>query len=782
MSQILITKYKTGVDFPPLRTGLTHLAGENTLTFPYKAGDAQDSFSNDSGVHLCMINAGSLMLTDDTDTFSVAFNASDLTITWHSQRNSLRDIDDVVFVFNAFAKPVSGMTKLIYTGSAGQTVFTGDDDAGVALAFQNESVMVFVNDKFQDTSDFTTSGGNTVTLGASATAVSAGDKVSIIVFDSVITQQSLSVIQTNASNSATDASQHATTASRWAKEADTTSVVDADTGVDSNEYSAKSYAQGTGTPNGSAKEWASKTGSPVAGSEYSAKYWATSPAVTNVSTNINAITTVNTNLSSVQTISNNISDVTSLASSLGGVTTYVVTVVGGVYYLDGSSNPTLTMERGNSYVFDLSDSSNSGHPLAFKSGTSPYTTGVTTTGTAGQSGAQVRIDVSSTAPATLRYYCTVHGNAMGNTISVINSNFSIVAANIGNVNTTATNIGNINTAAGSASDINTLVGQITPTNNVSTLAGISGQISTVAGVASDITTVAGQITNNNLQSVASDIADVVAVANDLQETTSEIDTVANAITNVDNVGNNIANVNTVAGQIAPTNNISTVAGAATAINQVGPNIGNVNIVGNNINDVQTVASISAAVSTAATNVTQFNETYHGPSASAPTSNVTTGDLWFDTTNNTMKVYNGTGWINSGSSVNGTSERVSYIVGTNSGSYTSGSTTVFPVVYDAGFVDVYLRGIKLVNGSDFTATNGTTITLSSAAVAGDPIDIVAYGTFQLNNTTLTDLTDVNVSSPTNNQILQYNSTNSRFENADLSAASPGFALAMSVALG
>ena len=164
-----------------------------------------------------MINAGSLMLTDDTDTFSVAFGASDLTITWHSQRNSLRDIDDVVFVFNAFAKPVSGMTKLIYTGSAGQTVFTGDDDAGVALAFQNESVMVFVNDKFQDTSDFTTSGGNTVTLGASATAVSAGDKVSIIVFDSVITQQSLSVIQTNASNSATDASQHATTASRWAK-------------------------------------------------------------------------------------------------------------------------------------------------------------------------------------------------------------------------------------------------------------------------------------------------------------------------------------------------------------------------------------------------------------------------------------------------------------------------------------------------------------------------------------------------------------------------------------
>ena len=605
MSQILISKYKTGVDFPPLRTGLTHLAGENNLTFPYKTGDAQDSFSNDSGVHLCMINAGSLMLTDDTDTFEVTFGASDISITWYSQRHSLRDIDDVVFVFNAFAKPVSGMSKLIYTGSAGQTVFTGNDDAGTALAFQNESVMVFVNDKFQDTSDFTTSGGNTVTLGASATAVSAGDKVSIIVFDSVINQTSLANQVSQANTAATGASNHKTTAQRWATEADTTTVVDADTNTNYNEYSAKAYAQGTGTPNGSAKEWATKTGSAVVGTEFSAKYWATSPAVTTVSSNITEITTVHTNINAVNSVHTNISDVTA---------------------------------------------------------------------------------------------------------------------------------------------------------------------------------VAGQISNNNLQTLAADIADVQTVASDLQETTSEIDTVANAITNVDNVGNNIGDVTTVAGQIAPTNNISTVAGAATAITSVHTNIGAVNTVNANIGDVQTVAGIASDVSTAATNVTQFNETYHGPSASAPTSNVTTGDLWFDTTNNTMKVYNGTGWINSGSSVNGTSERVSYIVGTNSGSYTSGSTTVFPVIYDAGFVDVYLRGIKLVNGSDFTATNGTTITLSSAAVAGDPIDIVAYGTFQLSNTALSDLTDVNVSSPTNNQILQYNSTNSRFENADLSAASPGFALAMSVALG
>ena len=78
----------------------------------------------------------------------------------------------------------------------------------------------------------------------------------------------------------------------------------------------------------------------------------------------------------------------------------------------------------------------------------------------------------------------------------------------------------------------------------------------------------------------------------------------------------------------------------------------------------------------------------------------------------MKVYSSGGFINAGSSVNGTSNRKTYAVGTTEGTYT-GSTTVFPIEYDAGFIDVYLNGIKLDPDNDFTATNGTSVTLSSA---------------------------------------------------------------------
>jgi hypothetical protein len=94
----------------------------------------------------------------------------------------------------------------------------------------------------------------------------------------------------------------------------------------------------------------------------------------------------------------------------------------------------------------------------------------------------------------------------------------------------------------------------------------------------------------------------------------------------------------------------------------------------------------------------------------------------------MKVYNGSSFQNAGSSVNGTSSRNDYEVGTSSGSYT-GSTTNFPATYDPGFVDVFLNGVKLAP-SDFTATSGTNIVLGSAANTSDTVAIVGYGTFQL----------------------------------------------------
>ena len=237
--------------------------------------------------------------------------------------------------------------------------------------------------------------------------------------------------------------------------------------------------------------------------------------------------------------------------------------------------------------------------------------------------------------------------------------------------------------------------RLTPkATEVSTVAAISSNITTVANNDSNITAVAGNSTN--------------------------INAVASNNTNVTNVGGSIANVNTVAGNLT---NINTVASNNTNVTNVGGSISNVNTVAGSISNVNTTAANI-------TGVNSFGERYRVAS-SAPTSSLDVGDLYFDTTANELKVYKSSGWAAAGSTVNGTSARFKYTASGGQTTFTGSDDNGNTLAYDASFIDVYLNGSKLVNGTDVTVTSGTSVVLASpGATANDIIDIVAFGTFNV----------------------------------------------------
>ena len=229
-------------------------------------------------------------------------------------------------------------------------------------------------------------------------------------------------------------------------------------------------------------------------------------------------------------------------------------------------------------------------------------------------------------------------------------------------------------------------------------------VNTVAGAISNVNTVAGA--NNNITTVASDISDINTVAT----ISSNIQTVAGISSNVTSVAGNSTNINSA---VSNATNINTVAGAISNVNAVGSGITNVNTVASNISGVNS-----------------FAERYRIAS-SAPSDSLDVGDLYFDTTANELKVYKSSGWAAAGSTVNGTSARFHYDITSAVTSVTGSDAAGNTLAYDAGFIDVYVNGVRM-STADVTITSGDTVTFASALADGDEVDIVAFGTFAVAN--------------------------------------------------
>ena len=243
------------------------------------------------------------------------------------------------------------------------------------------------------------------------------------------------------------------------------------------------------------------------------------------------------------------------------------------------------------------------------------------------------------------------------TVAGISAATSTVSSISGNVTSVANNQTNINTVAGDTTAINTVAGDTTAINTAAT---DSAVINTVSGISADVTATAGKATEIGRLGTAAAVADLailgttdaVADMNTLAAIDTAIQTVSGVSSNVSTVAGIASSVSTLAlinSDVTTVSgisaNVTTVAGIASDVTAVAADVSDIGVVATNIANVNNVGGSISSVNTVASNLTSVNsfaEQYR-VGATEPTTSLDTGDLFYDTTSGTLKVYNGTGW-------------------------------------------------------------------------------------------------------------------------------------------
>lgn len=128
---------------------------------------------------------------------------------------------------------------------------------------------------------------------------------------------------------------------------------------------------------------------------------------------------------------------------------------------------------------------------------------------------------------------------------------------------------------------------------------------------------------------------------------------------------------------------------------------------------------------------QIDEQYYGALTADPTTRPDgsarlTGDLYYNSSTGFFRVFNGTGWANSIAPASLT------LVNYAETAATAKTTFTISGGYTAGTVFVYLNGV-LLQPSEYTASNGTTVVLAATCAIGDDFRCVGFSPLSVADT-------------------------------------------------
>ena len=221
-------------------------------------------------------------------------------------------------------------------------------------------------------------------------------------------------------------------------------------------------------------------------------------------------------------------------------------------------------------------------------------------GSAGQAALLSIAAVSTTLTPSSNTITIANGAGTGNTVTINSVTPASIPQGFGLIveSTSTLHTYTFHRLVPKATEVTTVAGNIA---NINTVAGISANVTTVAGISANVTSVAGNASNIN-----------------------------SAVSNASNINSAVSNAS----------NINSVVSNATNINTVANSISNVNTVGGSIASVNTA---SANISSIANFGDQYQVASSNPSTDGGGNSLAAGDLYFNTTANELKVYNGSAW-------------------------------------------------------------------------------------------------------------------------------------------
>jgi len=151
------------------------------------------------------------------------------------------------------------------------------------------------------------------------------------------------------------------------------------------------------------------------------------------------------------------------------------------------------------------------------------------------------------------------------------------------------------------------------------------------------------------------------------------------------------------------------------------------------NAASSASAAATSASNAAASFDAFDDRYLGAKSSDPATDndgnpLITGALYFDSTNNVTKVYNGSDWQAASSSIDGIKSSFVYTATASQTTFSGSDDNTNTMVMDrADLVSVFLNGVRLTQDTDYTLNISTnTITLTTGASAGDILEAEIFG--------------------------------------------------------